>query len=106
MYDVHILYMDDLRFTRDPAKAAANARKHGVDFAEAVTAFADERGLLLDDPDHSTGEARFILLGLSRELRLLVVVHRYPGRDDTVRLISARKAISTERTAYEERRRE
>lgn len=57
--------MSDLRFEWDPRKAAGNLRKHGVSFDEAQTAFADEHGLLLDDPEHSAEEDRFILLGLS-----------------------------------------
>ena len=72
--------MADLHFTWDPRKAVANAQKHAVTFEEARTAFADEHGLLLDDPDHSTEEERSILLGLSSSLRLLVVVHCYRAR--------------------------
>jgi uncharacterized DUF497 family protein len=57
--------MSKLRFEWDPKKAAANQRKHGVSFEEAQTAFADGFAILLDDADHSTVEARFLLLGLS-----------------------------------------
>jgi hypothetical protein len=95
--------MADLRFDWDPAKAAANLRKHRISFDEAISAFSDERGLLLDDPDHSGDEDRLVLLGLSGALRLLVVVHCYRERDATIRLISARKATRTERLAYDER---
>lgn len=95
--------MHELRFIWDPLKAATNARKHGVTFVEALTAFADEHGLLLDDPDHSVGEERFVLLGMSGSLRLLVVVHHYDDGDGTIRLISARKASRGERAAYDER---
>ena len=95
--------MADLRFDWDPAKAAVNLRKHGIGFDEAISAFSDERGLLLDDPDHSDAEDRFVLLGLSGALRLLVVVHCYRGRDATIRLISARKATRAERQVYDER---
>lgn len=98
--------MTDLRFSWDPAKAAANLRKHGVGFAEAASAFADEYGLLIHDPDHSVDEERFVLLALSAAARLLVVVHGYDDRDRTIRIISARKATRTERAAYEERQRE
>lgn len=69
--------MSDLHFEWDPAKAAANLRKHGVSFEEAETVFWDERGLLIDDPEHSIGEQRFVLLGLSARLRILIVVHYY-----------------------------
>lgn len=92
--------MGDLRVDWDPAKAAANARKHGVAFPEAATVFDDEQALLLDDPDHSDTEPRFVLLGLSSALRLLVVVHCVREPDDTIRLISARKATRPEQRQY------
>lgn len=69
--------MDDIRFEWDLAKARENVRKHGVSFDEARTAFADEQAILLDDPDHSSDEDRFALLGLSAPLRMLVVAHCY-----------------------------
>lgn len=77
-----------------------NKRKHGISFTEGQTAFADENGLLIDDPDHSDDEERFILLGLSAKLRLLVVSHTYSDADLTIRIISARKAISSEQEQY------
>jgi uncharacterized DUF497 family protein len=93
--------MGELRFDWDPAKAAGNERKHGITFAEAETVFSDEHALSLDDPDHSSGdEERFILLGLSAGLRVLVVVHCYRTPDDVIRLISARKATLAERKHY------
>lgn len=95
--------MLDLRFTWDAAKAAENARKHGVTFEEAETIFTDEFGILLDDPDHSTHEDRFVLLGLSARLRTLVVAHCYRRPDDVIRIISARKAIRKERDLYNRR---
>ena len=64
-----------LRFEWDPTKAAANLRKHGVSFEDAQTVFADENAKLIDDPDHSEEEDRFVLLGLSSSLRLLVACH-------------------------------
>lgn len=64
--------MAEPRFEWDPRKNAANKRKHGVSFEEAQTVFADEHALLLDDPDHSEAEDRFILLGLSAAFRILV----------------------------------
>lgn len=72
--------MSALHFEWDERKAAANAKKHGVSFDEAKSAFYDERAKLIDDPDHSGEEDRFVLLGLSSVLRLLVVCHCYPGR--------------------------
>ena len=95
--------MADLRFEWDPGKAALNQRKHGVSFEEASTAFADGGGLLIEDPDHSEDEDRFILLGLSSALRLLVVVHCLREAGDVIRIISARKADQVEARQYEER---
>ena len=92
--------MSELRFEWDPTKARLNERKHGITFAEAETAFADEHGLLLNDLEHSTEEERFVLLGLSASLRLLVVVHCYIEADNVIRLISARKATRPERVHY------
>jgi len=95
--------MSDLRFEWSRDKAADNARKHGVTFEEAETVFTDEFGIVLDDPDHSIDEDRFILLGLSARLRALVVVHCYRKPDDVVRLVSARKATRKERDIYNRR---
>lgn len=92
--------MPALRFTWDPQKAAANKRKHGVSFEEARSVFADEHGLLIDDPDHSDDEDRFILLGMSLKARMLVVCHCYRGADDIIRIISARRATSSESASY------
>ena len=92
--------MADLRFEWDPAKASVNARKHGVSFEEAQSVFADERARLIDDPDHSDEEDRFILLGLSSSLRVLVVVHCYRSQGNTIRIISARKATREEQRYY------
>lgn len=92
--------MPHLRFEWDPAKAAANLQKHAVSFDEAASAFSDEHALVIDDPDHSEDEERFVLLGLSAKLRLLVVVHCYREREEVIRLISARKANSQESRHY------
>lgn len=92
--------MAGLRFEWDPRKAAANLAKHGVAFEEAATAFADEAGLVLEDPDHSAVERRFVLIGLSAELRVLVVVHCLRERGEIIRLISARRANQRERIQY------
>ena len=88
------------RFEWDATKAAANLRKHGISFAEAVTAFMDEYARIIYDPDHSTDEDRFILLGMSMTPRLLVVCHCYREGDEVVRLISARKATRQEANHY------
>jgi uncharacterized DUF497 family protein len=95
--------MDDVRFEWDPAKSATNLRKHGVLFEEAQTAFVDDYALVVDDPEHSADEARFILLGLSASLRMLVVVHVLRTDRGAIRLISARQATRSERATYFER---
>lgn len=95
--------MAGLRFEWDPRKESANRRKHGVSFEEALTVFSDDNAILIDDPEHSAAEDRFILLGVSAALRTLVVVHAYRGRDNVIRLISARRATRTEQKVYEER---
>ena len=95
--------MAEIEFEWDPRKDRANRKKHGVSFDEAATAFYDEEGVLLDDPEHSDAEARFVLLGVSSILRLLVVVHAYRGDDAIIRIISARKAMSSERDFYRSR---
>ena len=95
--------MAELRFDWDPKKNRENQRDHGVSFEAAETAFADEHGLLMADPDHSEDEDRFILLGLSAILRLLVVCHTYREKDEVIRLISARKANRSERAHYSRR---
>jgi uncharacterized protein len=92
--------VDDIRFTWDPAKAKENEAKHGVDFDEARTVFADEGALLIDDPDHSADEDRFVIIGMSSNARLLTICHCYRERDEVIRLISARKATLTESRQY------
>ena len=95
--------MAALRFEWDERKNGTNVRKHGVSFAEAQTVFLDEDALLIDDPAHSSDEDRFVLLGISVNLRMLVVCHAYRTRGDVIRIISARKADAGERRTYTER---
>lgn len=89
-----------IRFEWDSKKAQANLRKHKVSFEDAQSVFSDERALLIDDPDHSEDEERFVLLGLSQSLRLLVVVHCYRAEGRVIRIISARKADAEEQSIY------
>ena len=89
-----------IHFEWDPAKNTLNIRKHHVSFEEASTVFLDENGLLIADPDHSDDEDRFILLGLSSTLRLLIVCHCYRSKGGTIRIISAQKADLNERQDY------
>ena len=79
-------------------------KKHDISFEEAQTVFADENALLLHDPDHSHEEDRFILLGLSSNLRILVVCHCYRKNDEVIRIISVRKATRSEQKQYWKRR--
>lgn len=92
--------MSELRFEWDPLKDAENQRKHGVGFDEASTAFSDDRARLIGDPDHSDDEDRFLLLGMSAALRVLVVCHCFRQRDTVIRIISARRANRTEQGEY------
>ena len=92
--------MDEIKFSWDDRKERDSQRKHGVSFDEAVTVFADENARLKHDPDHSTKEDRFILLGFSAKLRILVVVHAYQEDEKEIRLISARKATRNEKKQY------
>ena len=95
--------MSELRFAWDKHKALQNKRKHGVSLEEATSVFSDDCALLIDDPDHSGKEDRFLLLGLSASLRTLMVAHCYRKADDVIRIISARKATRTERDIYNRR---
>ena len=92
--------MNELSFSWDDRKERDNRRKHGVSFEEAATVFTDENARLKHDPDHSHDEDRFILLGFSAKLRLLVVVHAYRQDEKEIRIISARKAVPNERKQY------
>ena len=89
-----------LRFEWDPKKAASNEKKHGVSFEEARTVFFDENAKLIDDPDHSEDEERFVLLGISSTLRVMVVCHCFREQGNLIRIISARKASTHESKQY------
>jgi uncharacterized DUF497 family protein len=93
-----------LDFEWDERKNTANKRQHGISFEEGKTVFLDENALLINDPDHSTQEERFIMLGLSRTLRALVVCHCCRQGGDVIRLISARRANRLERGQYQAKR--
>ena len=99
--------MDNIKFVWDKRKYSANQKKHdGVSFDEAKTVFYDEFARLIHDPDHSEDEDRFILLGFSSNLRLLVVCHCYKEDENIIRIISARKAEKSEKKIYEGSRNE
>ncbi len=92
--------MPYIHFVWDESKNRRNKKLHGVSFEEARSAFFDERARIIHDPDHSDGEDRFILLGLSSRLRLLLVCHCYRESEEQVRIISARKATASEAGQY------
>ncbi|MBI4679618.1 MAG: BrnT family toxin [Elusimicrobia bacterium] len=89
------------RFEWDPKKNRLNQRRHGVSFEDAATAFADDNGRYIPDKDHSNGEERFILLGMSAKLRILIVCYCYRQSESVIRIISARRAMPRERAQYE-----
>ena len=93
--------MAGIRFEWDERKNSSNKEKHGVSFEEAATVFADENALVIPDPEHSHREDRFIILGLSAALRMLVVCHCYREASDVIRIVSARKPTKTEQLQYE-----
>ena len=89
-----------MEFEWDPQKAAKNIRNHKVPFTEAATVFSDPLGVTVPDPDHSAWENRYIIVGMSSRLRLLIVA--FVERDNRIRIISARELTRAERKAYEE----
>ncbi len=93
--------MSGIQFKWDDNKNRKNKREHGVSFEEAQTVFLDENAIRFFDPDHSEAEDRFIMLGVSFKLRVLVVCHCYRENDEVIRLISARKADKEECKDYE-----
>ena len=91
-----------IEFRWDNKKADNNLKKHGVSFEEAKSVFYDERSLLIHDPVHYVNEDRFIILGISIKVRVLVVCHCYRENDTIIRIISARKANRHEQQNYRE----
>lgn len=89
-----------IRFEWDENKNHINQKKHNISFEEAKTVFYDDEALVRDDPDHSQDEDRFVILGMSQEAHLLVVCHCYRESDEVIRIISARKATTTESKQY------
>jgi uncharacterized DUF497 family protein len=87
-------------FIWDEKKNQDNIRNHKVSFQEAETVFYDPNAKIIHDPDHSIEEDRFIILGLSKLLKLLVVCHCYREDEDTIRIITARKAAKNESKGY------
>ena len=92
--------MNELQFEWDKRKEKTNIKKHGVSFEEAQAVFFDENAIQFFDPDHSDDEDRFILLGISFKLRILVVCHCFRESEEIIRIISARKADDDEENEY------
>lgn len=92
-----------IQFKWDDNKAKDNHKKHKVTFEEGKTAFYDPNAWLIPDPDHSESEKRFVLMGMSERLRILIVCHCYRERDQVIRIISARKATKKEQIQYKKR---
>ena len=92
-----------VQFQWDPDKATRNQDKHGISFLDAATVFQDPLAFIFDDEYHSQEEHRELIIGFSRRRRLLIVA--FTERDNTIRIISARKADSDERYGYEQQRR-
>jgi hypothetical protein len=96
--------MDRLGFSWNDKKAKQNIRKHGVSFEEASTVFFDENAIEFFDPDHSLQEDRYLMLGVSNRLRILVVSYCLRKKGSEIRIISARKAMKKEQKVYTERK--
>lgn len=94
--------MKYIQFQWDEKKNRANITKHKISFEEAKSVFYDENARLIPDPEHSIDEERFLLLGFSSKLKMLVVVHTYRENDEVIRIISARKATKSETIYYNE----
>jgi hypothetical protein len=92
--------MSEIRFEWDPEKAKLNSEKHGVSFEEAESVFYDEQAIQFFDDEHSEWEDRFLMLGLSARLKLLLVCHCFREEDMVIRIISARKATEAESRHY------
>lgn len=97
MYNICV---NTIRFEWDDNKAAINRIKHKIAFEGAKSVFDDPEALVIDDPDHSEDEERFIILGFSNQANLLVVCHCYRESETVIRIISARKATTTESRQY------
>ena len=92
--------MKEIQFEWDNDKATSNLRKHKVSFEEAKEVFSDPLARIIDDPDHSNEEDRFIILGASSRQRVLIVCHCYRLNDEIIRIISARRATKNEQRYY------
>ena len=92
--------MENLNFIWEEDKNRLNIKSHKISFEEAKTVFYDPNAKIIHDPDHSIEEDRFIILGISKSLNLLVVCHCYREDEEIIRIFSARKATKTESKQY------
>jgi len=95
-----LLELNGKHFDWDSDKNVININKHGISFKEAATVFSDKNAIEIDDEKHSQEEDRFLLIGRSSKLRLLVVCHCYRENNTVIRIISARKAVNEEIELY------
>lgn len=95
--------METLKFEWDPNKNEINKKKHGLSFETAKEVFYDEFAILFDDPDHSEEEDRFLIIGSIRTEQICIVSHCYRDNENTIRIISARRATKGERKIYLDR---
>ena len=94
--------MNGLKFEWDENKNKINAQKHKITFKEAQSVFYDYHAVVFDDPDHSSDEERFLIIGVSERERICIVSHCYRKSEEIIRIISARKATKAERQVYEQ----
>ncbi|MDE5584684.1 MAG: BrnT family toxin [Ruminococcus sp.] len=92
--------MEQLIFEWDENKNKINKQKHGLSFEEAKEVFSDDNAVLFDDPDHSIGEERFLIIGMTLSQNICLVSHCYRDNDNVIRIISARKATKNEKRTY------
>lgn len=91
--------MDIINFEWDENKNTINKKKHGISFEEAKEVFWDNNAILFDDPEHSVGEERFMIIGMIRSQKICIVSHCYRD-NDVIRIISSREATKNEKKVY------
>lgn len=94
--------MDTINFEWDENKNQINKKKHGLSFETAQEVFYDEFAVVFDDPDHSIGEERFLIIGMTESSKICIVSHCYRDSDNVIRIISAREATKREKKIYQE----
>lgn len=92
--------METISFEWDENKNTINKDKHGLSFEEAREVFYDDNAILFDDPDHSIGEERFLIIGMLKSSKVCIVSHCYRDNDNVIRIISARQATKNEKNTY------